>query len=231
MRKTVAMLCAAAMFALAHISAADIRQVMFGNNYETITEIDADSFLGEHPDIKRYVSRIELGDFMLREHDKEYFRCLAQTIGDKRFVRVVRAVNPLSDEYILLREKSRQNAYITQMFYLPGNQAATTVLSFCKMDADGYAWENGTDNKYEMVEIIQRNGNVKGFLLTRLVDTIDHRSRAEENGTYAEKYSNTAEYYLFDDVIRNATETFGKSNMRGIIPAFATFRLRQASRS
>ena len=71
------------------------------------------------------------------------------------------------------------------MFYLPKNHAAIAVLPFCKMDADGYAWENGTDNKYEMVEIIQRNGNVKGFLLTRFVDIIDHRSRAEENGIYA----------------------------------------------
>ena len=69
---------------------------------------------------------------------------------------------------------------------------------------------NHADARRTQVEIIQRNGNVKGFLLTRLVDIIDHRSRAEENGTYAEKYINTAEYYLFDDVIRNATETFGK---------------------
>ena len=69
---------------------------------------------------------------------------------------------------------------------------------------------NHADARRTQVEIIQRNGNIKGFLVTRLVDTIDHRSRAEENGTYAEKYINTAEYYLFDDVIRNATETFGK---------------------
>lgn len=204
-----------ALFASVHIFATDIRQVMFGNNYETINEIDADSFLDEHPDIKKYVSQIKLGDFMIRGHDKEYFRCFEQIIGDKRFVRVVKAVNPLSDEYILnWRNPDKissctHHAYITQMFYLPESQTAVAILPFCKMDADGYAWENGTDNKYEMIEIIQRNGNVKGFLLTRLVDNIDHRNRPEENGIYVEKYINTAEYYLFDDVMKNATESFG----------------------
>lgn len=198
------------------VFATDIRQVMFGNNYETIKEIDADSFLDEHPDIRNYVSRIELGDFMMREHDKEYFRCFAQTIGNKRFVRVVKAVNPLSDEYILGwrnpdKISSHENhAYITQMFCLPEKRTAIAILPFCKMDADGYAWENGTDNKYEMIEIIQRNGNVKGFLFTRLVDKIDHHDRIEEYHRIEETYINTAEYYLFDDVINNATESFGK---------------------
>ncbi len=203
------------------IFATDIRQVMFGNNYESINEIDEDSFLGEHPDIKKYVSQIKLGDFMIRGHDKEYFRCFEQIIGDKRFVRVVKAVNPLSDEYILnWRNPDKissctHHAYITQMFYLPENQTAVAILPFCKMDADGYSWENGTDNKYEMIEIIQRNGNAKGFLLTRLVDKIDHRDRPEENGIYVEKYINTAEYYLFDDVIHNATESFGTVKYAG----------------
>lgn len=203
------------------IFATDIRQVMFGNNYESINEIDEDSFLGEHPDIKKYVSQIKLGDFMIRGHDKEYFRCFEQIIGDKRFVRVAKAVNPLSDEYILNwrnpdKISSRtHHAYITQMFYLPENQTAVAILPFCKMDADGYSWENGTDNKYEMIEIIQRNGNAKGFLLTRLVDKIDHRDRPEENGIYVEKYINTAEYYLFDDVIHNATESFGTVKYAG----------------
>ena len=203
------------------IFATDIRQVMFGNNYESINEIDEDSFLGEHPDIKKYVSQIKLGDFMIRGHDKEYFRCFEQIIGDKRFVRVVKAVNPLSDEYILnWRNPDKissctHHAYITQMFYLPESQTAVAVLPFCKMDADGYSWENGTDNKYEMIEIIQRNGNAKGFLLTRLVDKIDHRDRPEENGIYVEKYINTAEYYLFDDVIHNATESFGTVKYAG----------------
>ncbi len=213
--------CLFALFASVHIFATDIRQVMFGNNYETINEIDADSFLDEHPDIKKYVSQIKLGDFMIRGHDKEYFRCFEQIIGDKRFVRVVKAVNPLSDEYILNwrnpdKISSRtHHAYITQMFYLPENQTAVVILPFCKMDADGYSWENGTDNKYEMIEIIQRNGNAKGFLLTRLVDKIDHRDRPEENGIYVEKYINTAEYYLFDDVIHNATESFGTVKYAG----------------
>lgn len=210
-----------ALFASVHIFATDIRQVMFGNNYETINEIDADSFLDEHPDIKKYVSQIKLGDFMIRGHDKEYFRCFEQIIGDKRFVRVAKAVNPLSDEYILnWRNPDKissctHHAYITQMFYLPENQTAVAILPFCKMDADGYSWENGTDNKYEMIEIIQRNGNAKGFLLTRLVDKIDHRDRPEENGIYVEKYINTAEYYLFDDVIHNATESFGTVKYAG----------------
>lgn len=196
--------------------ATDIRQVMFGNNYETVKEIDADSFLDEYPDIRNYVSQIELGDFMMREHDKEYFRCFAQTIGGKRFVRVVKAVNPLSDKYILSwrnpdKISSHENhAYITQMFYLPEERTAIAILPFCKMDADGYAWENGTDNKYEMIEIIQRNGNVKGFLYTRLVDSIDHHDRIEEYHRIEETYINTAEYYLFDDVMNNATESFGK---------------------
>ena len=39
----------------AFLFAVDIRQVMFGNNYENINEIDNNIFFNEYPDVKHYV--------------------------------------------------------------------------------------------------------------------------------------------------------------------------------
>lgn len=103
-----------------------------------------------------------------------------------------------------------QHSYFVQLFYLPENEDPIAILPISMMEAAGYSWENGTDNKYEMVEIIQRNGNVKGFMHVRLEDRIDHHNRVEGSGIHTEKYINTAEYYLFDDVINAATEKIGK---------------------
>ena len=119
----------------------------------------------------------------------------------------------MTDEYILNWRNPGGNTnrpYLVQLFYVKNPNEIFAVCPMCMMDAGGYSWENGTDNKYQMIEIIQRNNTVKGFLLNCLEDKIDHHNRAEESGIYKELYINTAEYYLFDDVINNAMETNGK---------------------
>lgn len=195
----------------------DVRQVLFGNNYETIKELDEKVFFEEQSDIKSYVENIEFADFKIVEHDNmNYFRVFEQIAGDKRFIHVVRGVKPLTDEYITewrnpdKIQSHTYHAYLKQLFYLPEGENPVAILPECMMDAGGYAWENGTDSKYEMVEIIQRNGKVKGFLFNQLVDKIDHHSRAEQGGKQTEEYQNTAKYYLFDDVLKNATKESGK---------------------
>lgn len=174
-------------------------------------------FFEEYPNIKSYVEKLDFYDFKIIKHDDtNYYRVFEQIIGDKKFIRVVRGVKPLTDDYIKQwRNPDRmssheQHTYFVHLFYLPENEDPVAILPISRMEADGYAWENGTNNKYEMIEIIQRNGNVKGFMQVRLEDRIDHHNRAEESREPTEKYINTAEYYLFDDVINGATEKIGK---------------------
>ena len=189
------------------VFATDIRQVMFGNNYETIKEIS-------EKEISEYAEELKASKFYIdhyehRNKEHNYFRFFEQTIGDKRFIRVVKSVNELTDEYILNWRNPGGNTnhpYLVQLFYVRNPNEIFAVGPMCMMDGGGYSWENGTDNKYQMIEIIQRNNTVKGFLLNCLEDRIDHHNRAEESGIYTEKYINTAEYYLFDDVINNAVE-------------------------
>ena len=46
-----------------HIFATDIRQVMFGNNYETIHEVDSSHIFNEYPDVKIYMDTLNISDF------------------------------------------------------------------------------------------------------------------------------------------------------------------------
>ena len=194
------------------VFAADIRQVMFGNNYETIKEISQKE-INEYADELKAFKTYTQGHYEHQNKEHKYFRFFEQTIGDKRFIRVVKSVNELTDEYILNWRNPGGNTnhpYLVQLFYVKNPNEIFAVGPMCMMDGGGYSWENGTDNKYQMIEIIQRNNTVKGFLVNYLEDRIDHHNRAEESGIYTENYINTAEYYLFDDIINNAVEAAGK---------------------
>ena len=194
------------------VFATDIRQVMFGNNYETIKEISQKEITEYADELKAFKTYTQ-GHYEHRNKEHKYFRFFEQTIGDKRFIRVVKSVNELTDEYVLNWRNPGGNTnhpYLTQLFYVRNPNEIFAVGMMCMMDAGGNGWENGTDNKYQMIEIIQRNNTVKGFLVNYLEDRIDHHNRAEESGIHTEKYINTAEYYLFDDIINNAVEVDGK---------------------
>lgn len=201
------------------IHATDIRQVMFGNNYETIQEVDPSQIFDEYPDVKTYMDTLNISEFKWKDSElnnsvqKRYYRTFEQTIGNEKFIRVVKGACELTDEFILnwrnpYKRAVEGHSYITQLFYIAEDEIYA-IGNFTVMEADGYTWENGTKLKYEMVEIIQRNGNIKGFLFNYLEDRIDHHNRAEENGVYEEVYANTAEYYRFEDIIENATEKCG----------------------
>ncbi len=201
------------------IFATDIRQVMFGNNYETIQEVDSSQIFDEYPDVKTYMDTLNISEFKWKDSElnngvqKRYYRTFEQTIGNEKFIRVVKGACELTDEFILnwrnpYKRAVEGHSYITQLFYIAEDEIYA-IGNFTVMEADGYTWENGTKLKYEMVEIIQRNGNIKGFLFNYLEDKIDHHNRAEENGIYEEVYANTAEYYRFKDIIENASEKCG----------------------
>jgi hypothetical protein len=201
------------------IFATDIRQVMFGNNYETIQEVDSSQIFDEYPDVKTYMDTLNISEFKWKDSElnngvqKRYYRTFEQTIGNEKFIRVVKGACELTDEFILnwrnpYKRAVEGHSYITQLFYIAEDEIYA-IGNFTVMEADGYTWENGTKLKYEMVEIIQRNGNIKGFLFNYLEDRIDHHNRAEENGVYEEVYANTAEYYRFEDIIENASEKCG----------------------
>ena len=185
---------------------------MFGNNYETIKEI-SEKEINEYAEELKAFKTYTQGHYEHRNKEHKYFRFFEQSIGDKKFIRVIKSVNELTDEYILKWRNPGGNTnhpYLTQLFYVKNPNEICAVGTMCMMDAGGDGWENGTDNKYQMIEIIQRNNTVKGFLVNYLEDRIDHHNRAEESGIHTEKYINTAEYYLFDDIINNAVEVDGK---------------------
>lgn len=185
---------------------------MFGNNYETIKEI-SEKEINEYAEKLKAFKTYTQGHYEHRNKEHKYFRFFEQSIGDKKFIRVIKSVNELTDEYILKWRNPGGNTnhpYLTQLFYVKNPNEICAVGTMCMMDAGGDGWENGTDNKYQMIEIIQRNNTVKGFLVNYLEDRIDHHNRAEESGIHTEKYINTAEYYLFDDIINNAVEVDGK---------------------
>lgn len=202
-----------------HVSATDIRQVMFGNNYETIHEVDSGHIFNEYPDVKTYMDTLNISEFEWKDSElnngvsKRFYRTFEQTIGSHKYIRVAKGACELTDDFILnwrnpYKMAIEGHSYITQLFYVAEN-CIYAIGKYTVMEANGYTWENGTNLKYEMVEIIQRNGNVKGFLFNYLEDIIDHHNRAEENGIYEEVYANTAEYYRFEDIIENASEKCG----------------------
>lgn len=208
-----------------HIFATDIRQVMFGNNYETIHEVDSSHIFNEYPDVKTYMDTLNISEFKWKDSElnngisKRFYRTFEQTIGNQKYIRVVKGACELTDDFILnwrnpYKSAIEGHSYITQLFYVAEN-CIYAIGKFTVMEANGYTWENGTNLKYEMVEIIQRNGNVKGFLFNYLEDKIDHHNRAEENGIYEEWYANTAEYYRFDDIIEIASEKCGNVKYLG----------------
>ena len=207
------------LFLTISIFATDIRQVMFGNNYQTINEVDSNHIFNEYPDIKSYMETLNISEFKWKDSKlndgilKRFYRCFEQNIGNQKYIRVVKGACELTDDFILNwrnpdKTATEGHSYLTQLFYVAEN-CIYAIGKFTVMEANGYTWENGTNLKYEMVEIIQRNENVKGFLFNYLEDIIDHHNRTEENGIYEEVYINTAEYYRFDNLIENATENYG----------------------
>lgn len=218
------------------IHATDIRQVMFGNNYETIQEVDPSQIFDEYPDVKTYMDTLNISEFKWKDSElnngvqKRYYRTFEQTIGNEKFIRVVKGACELTDEFILnwrnpYKRAVEGHSYITQLFYIAEDEIYA-IGNFTVMEADGYTWENGTKLKYEMVEIIQRNGNIKGFLFNYLEDIIDHHNRAEENGVYEEVYANTAEYYRFEDIIENASEKCGNVKYLGDYSKISVTKIR-----
>ena len=218
------------------IHATDIRQVMFGNNYETIQEVDPSQIFDEYPDVKTYMDTLNISEFKWKDSElnngvhKRYYRTFEQIIGNEKFIRVVKGACELTDEFILnwrnpYKRAVEGHSYITQLFYIAEDEIYA-IGNFTVMEADGYTWENGTKLKYEMVEIIQRNGNIKGFLFNYLEDKIDHHNRAEENGVYEEVYANTAEYYRFEDIIENASEKCGNVKYLGDYSKISVTKIR-----
>ena len=218
------------------IFATDIRQVMFGNNYVTIQEVDSSQIFDEYPDVKTYMDTLNISEFKWKDSElnngvqKRYYRTFEQTIGNEKFIRVVKGACELTDEFILnwrnpYKRAVEGHSYITQLFYIAEDEIYA-IGNFTVMEADGYTWENGTKLKYEMVEIIQRNGNIKGFLFNYLEDKIDHHNRAEENGVYEEVYANTAEYYRFEDIIENASEKCGNVKYLGDYSKISVTKIR-----
>lgn len=219
-----------------HIFATDIRQVMFGNNYETIHEVDSSHIFNEYPDVKTYMDTLNISEFKWKDSElnngisKRFYRTFEQTIGNQKYIRVVKGACELTDDFILnwrnpYKSAIEGHSYITQLFYVAEN-CIYGIGKFTVMEANGYTWENGTNLKYEMVEIIQRNGNVKGFLFNYLEDIIDHHNRAEENGIYEEVYANTAEYYRFEDIIENASEKCGNVKYLGDYSKISVTKIR-----
>ena len=206
MKKIIAAL--AGFLLCASAFATDIRQVMFGNNYETIKEIDSEKFFEKYPESK-IINRDKFEE--RGGWEEKYYRVYKQVIGDKTFYRLQASPDKLTDDYILnwRNHDENTNRYRVQLFMEDGDYLIA-VLDTCVMNYDWEAWEHGTTKEYDFVEIIQRNNKVKGFLYTRLVDKIDRHDRIEEYHRVEETYINTAEYYLFDDVMNNATENFGK---------------------
>ena len=51
------------------IHATDIRQVMFGNNYETIQEVDSSQIFDEYPDVKTYMDTLNISEFKWKDSE------------------------------------------------------------------------------------------------------------------------------------------------------------------
>ena len=101
------------------VFATDIRQVMFGNNYETIKEISEKEISEYAEELKAFKFYIDHYEHRNKEHN--YFRFFEQTIGDKKFIRVVKSIHELTDEYILNWRNPGGNTnrpYLVQLFYV-----------------------------------------------------------------------------------------------------------------
>ena len=66
---------------------------MFGNNYETIQEVDSSQIFDEYPDVKTYMDTLNISEFKWKDSDlnngvqKRYYRTFEQTIGNEKFIR------------------------------------------------------------------------------------------------------------------------------------------------
>lgn len=219
--KKIVLLLLLFLFFTNYFFATDIRQVLFGNNYENIQEIKGDELLCKYPSVLDFEKHSEYQiieyykkSFSARKFNTEKlinenfnYRVFEQIIGDYVFYRIVIACNDLTDEYILSWRNPigyDENVFpheITTLLFMENGNTLIKIGDLNFFDFDLTAWENGTNNQYEMVEIITRNNKVKGFLFNKIVNVIDHNNRAEQDGKYSEKYENTAKYYYLEDIL------------------------------
>jgi hypothetical protein len=182
-------------FLLNTVFAVDCREVMFGNNYKNITEINAETFFQKYPQVSKY-------------RWGPYLRVYEQRIEDKVFYRMVSGFDPLTEAYILQwhniltfgnNPTGTPHPYTKELFMQRQDGSLLRMADTCYMDIDNTLWEKGTNAEYDLTEIISRKGTVYGVMRCRLVD---------KRNLVAEiyKYINTAEYYRLEDIEKAAHE-------------------------
>ncbi|MFI3257533.1 MAG: hypothetical protein R3Y36_04460 [Spirochaetales bacterium] len=156
---TLTLLCVALT-----LHALDYRQVIFGNSYENIIEIDADDFFEQYPEVKEHCKPYTSVEANEKMYLPNYYRVYEQIIGSKTFYRLLISYENYADIDFL---DWKESVYFSQYVFYKESELNLLqlgdVLFFCK-----YYLGMGTRRIYEGLEIIERNNTVVGLMSHQL---------------------------------------------------------------
>ncbi len=180
------------------LHALDYRQVIFGNNYENIIEINADDFFEQYPDVKNnyranYLYLPRAGELPTINTRLSYYRVYEQVIGNDTFFRVLMSFEKYTDNDLL----NWQEASFTQcVFYKESDEHLIQIKD--EMFFGKYYFTQ--DKSYQGLEIIERDGVVLGLLWHQLLfEQVDDQ---EYKGP--SPIRNVASYCLWRDLKQTA---------------------------
>lgn len=193
----------------------DYRQVIFGNNFEQIQEINAEDFLERYPQVKKVqeYSKGQIGE-SLQNNSKEikhpiinwvddynetpvasprpknYFRVYEQKVGEDVFYRVLWSLYALTDASL---KKWNEN-YFEQLLFYKNKNEVFYLGSFTWRSR--ISTQGGDYPIFETVDIIQKNNKVFGILCSKL-ELVDYTMMDFQRHSI----NNKALYYLFDELL------------------------------
>ncbi|MFI3257534.1 MAG: hypothetical protein R3Y36_04465 [Spirochaetales bacterium] len=162
---TLTLLCVALT-----LHALDYRQVIFGNSYESIIEINADDFFEQYPEVSEHCKPDYFRSFSEHERDviealPNYYRVYEQVIGNDIFFRLLISFERYSDADLL----NWQDIFFTQyVFYKESEKRLLQLDDMYLFGKENIAMES--QYVYEGLEIIERNNTVVGLMRHQLSD-------------------------------------------------------------
>ncbi len=156
---TLTLLCVALT-----LHALDYRQVIFGNSYENIIEINADDFFEQYPEVKElyranYLYHHDESDLPSINARPNYFKVYEQVIGSEIFYRVLMSFDQYTNSDLL----DWNDIFFTQyVFYKESEKNLLQLGDEILFGKDYFSQDR--HESFQGLEIIQRDDVVIGLL-------------------------------------------------------------------
>ena len=193
MKKMILLLLA--VFVNVNLFSADLREVIFGNRWENISEITDDELLAAYKNcryVKVYNNRDHFNDFHLYE----------EKYGDESVYRFVASSRPLTYENAVKGYKDG-TGQLWQAVFIKKNGSIYELASGCIFDlgtGDGTVrfWE---EDRYGGIEVITREDRILGILNHKYANRMTHHGGEEGDIGYDSNEKETeASFYSWSDL-------------------------------